>query len=144
MNTTQGYTLKEFNRLNKEINDIYHELYNRLNISESVFDIFYAIAELGDGCCQRDICNYAFSSKQTIHSAIRKLEREEFLFLKPGKGREMQIFLTQKGQQFTNENIIPVINMEMESFSLFTDEESSELLRLTEKYLTYFREKTKR
>lgn len=143
MITKQEHALKEFNRLNKEINDIYHDICCKAGISDSVFDILYTIAELGDGCRQKDICNYAFISKQTIHSAIRKLEKEEFLTLKSGKGREMHIFLTQKGQQFLEEKILPIIDMENRIFSQMTLTESNELLRLTEKYLTYFREMSK-
>ena len=42
----------ELNRLNKAISEFYHDLCVQLGISESVFDIFYAISALGDGCCQ--------------------------------------------------------------------------------------------
>lgn len=133
-------TLNEFNRLNKEISDLYHDICVRAGISDSAFDILYSIVALGDGCCQKDICNYAFASKQTIHSAICKLEREGILCMKPGKGREMQIFLTPKGQGFVQEKIIPVIDMENDIFAQMTSAERNTLLQLTEKYLAYFRE----
>lgn len=84
----------EINRLNKAFTEFYHDLCVQNGISDSVFDIFYAIAALGDGCCQRDICDYAFTSKQTIHSAIHKLEKEGLLRFASGKGREMHIYLT--------------------------------------------------
>ena len=90
----------EFNRLTKAISELYHDISTHLGISDSVFDIFYAIVALGDGCCQRDICDYAFTSKQTIHSAIHKLEKDGLICLRSGKGREMHIFLTEKGNRF--------------------------------------------
>lgn len=129
----------ELNRLNKAISEFYHDLCVQLGISESVFDIFYAISALGDGCCQKDICDYAFTRKQTIHSAIHKLEKEGMLCLNPGKGREMHIFLTPAGKQFIKEKIAPVIAMENEVLSQMLPNETDLLLSLTEEYLDCLR-----
>ncbi|MDE7267691.1 MAG: MarR family transcriptional regulator [Lachnospiraceae bacterium] len=133
----------EFNRLNKAISELYHDISVQIGISDSIFDIFYAIIALGDGCCQRDICNYAFTGKQTIHSAIHKLEKEEFLCLKSGKGRERHIFLTAKGKHFIEEKIAPVIVMENKTCSRMNAEELDTLLLLTEKYFDCLRAQAK-
>ena len=133
----------EFNRLNKAISELYHDISLQIGISDSVFDIFYAIIALGNGCCQKDICNYAFTSKQTIHSAIHKLEKEGFLSLKSGKGREMHIFLTPKGEQFMEENIAPVIVMENQTCAQMDAKELDTLLLLTKKYLECLRAQAK-
>lgn len=90
--------LCEFNRIFKEFNDIYHEVASRLGLSNSAFDIFYAICELGDGCLQRDICKTTYIPKQTVNSSIRNLEREGYLTLVHGKGRNMHIYLTERGK----------------------------------------------
>ena len=129
----------EFNRVNKAISELYHDICVQIGISDSVFDIFYTIIALGDGCCQRDICNYAYTSKQTIHSAIHKLEKEEFLSLKSGKGREMHIFLTPKGKHFVEEKIAPIIMMENQACSQMEEDELNTLLLLTEKYMDCLR-----
>ena len=129
----------ELNRLNKAISEFYHDLCVQLGISDSVFDIFYVIAVLGDGCCQKDICDYAFTRKQTIHSAIHKLEKEGMLCMNPGKGREMNIFLTPAGKQFIKEKIAPVFTMENEALSQMSSDETDLLLSLTEKYLDCLR-----
>lgn len=139
MTIKQVHALKEFNRLTKEISDLYHDICIQLELSDSTFEILYTLAELGDGCCQKNICNYTFISKQTIHSAIRKLEKEGIITLQSGKGREMHIYLTPLGEQVMNEKIVPVIKMENEIFSRMEPSESQELLRLTEKYLTHLR-----
>lgn len=91
--------LCEFNRIFKEFNDIYHDVALRLGLSNSAFDIFYAICELGDGCLQRDICKTTFIPKQTVNSSIRNLEREGYLTLVHGKGRNMHIYLTERGKK---------------------------------------------
>ena len=129
----------EFNRLTKAISELYHDISTHLGISDSVFDIFYAIAALGDGCCQKDICDYAFTSKQTIHSAIHKLEKDGLICLESGKGREMHIFLTEKGNRFMEKKIAPVIAMENDACTQMDAKEIDTLLRLTEKYLNCLR-----
>ena len=74
--------LRNFNRIDKEFNDIYHEVALKMGISDSAFSIFYILHDLGDGCLQKDICYEAFANKQTVNSSIRKLEREGYLYLK--------------------------------------------------------------
>lgn len=143
MESKQGEFLKQFNRLNKELGDLYHEMSVRLGLSDSVCDILYDIFEVGDGCLQRDICRMSFISKQTVSSAIRKLEREGLIRLIPGRGREMQIFLTEPGRKLMEEKIVPIVNMENAAFLEMTPEESRELLRLTEKYISCLRKRVK-
>ena len=135
--------LKEFNALSREMEGLYHIICRKIGLSDSVFIILYTIWDMGDGCLQRDICNAASISKQTIHSAIKKLEQQGFLYLKPGKGREMQIFLTEHGRNLVEEKIVPVAVMETEAYGMMSEEECRELLRLTRKYLEHFRKKVK-
>ena len=42
---------------------------------------YYILCVLGDGCLQRDICNLALTSKQTINSALKKMEKQGLLRL---------------------------------------------------------------
>lgn len=143
MNITHGYELKIFNQLYREIDEIYHGIAVKMGLSDSAFHIFYTIYDLGDGCLQRDICNITSISKQTINSAVRKLESEGYLVLKQGKGRDMHIFLTVKGKELADKKIQPVIHMENHVFQDMTKEESHELLRLTHKYKELLEKKSK-
>ncbi len=140
MNLHMRQELKEYNRLYKEMNNIYHDIALKLGLSDSAFDIFYAIAECGDGCTQRDICQMSFISKQTIHSSIRKLEQEGYVFFKKETGRSRHIFLSPKGELLLREKIFPVIEIENQSFADMTPEESAELLRLNSKYTSRLKE----
>lgn len=128
-------TLREYNRIYKETNNIYHDIALKLNLSDSAFDILYAICQLGNGCLQRDICSLSATSKQTINSSIRKLEKNGQITLKPGKGRQMHIFLTDAGMELIKKRIFPVIEIENKVFDSMTKEESRELLRLNRKYI---------
>lgn len=134
MNFPINNALKEYNRIYKETNSIYHDIAVKLKLSDSAFDILYAICQLGDGCLQRDISFLSATSKQTINSSIRKLEQQGHIALKPGKGRQMHIFLTDTGKELVKERIFPVIEIENKTFDAMTEEESRELLRLSRKY----------
>lgn len=131
--------LRAFNRTNKEFDDTFHALALRLGMTDSAFCIFYTIAELGDGCLQRDICRETYTNKQTINSAVRKLEQDGFLYLEAAGGRDKHIRLTEKGKDFLRQHICPVIRMETEAFMDLTPEERRECLRLFQKYVAGFR-----
>lgn len=126
----------EFNHLYKELDDVYHDAALNASLSDSAFDILYGIFELGDGCLQRDICKTSCIPKQTINSSIRKLEKEGWIRLIPGKGRSMQIFLTDEGRRALQDKIYPVIDAENNAFQSLTSEECEQMLRLCRKYTT--------
>lgn len=127
--------LKEFNRIYKKANEIYHDIALRLGLSDSAFDILYSISELGDGCLQKDICNATCIPKQTIHSSIRQMEKSGYLTLSSGKGRSMHITLTDLGKSLLERTIYPVMQMEGEAFHCMTDEECQQMLALFGKYI---------
>lgn len=127
--------LKEFNRIYKKTNEIYHDIALRLGLSDSAFDILYSISELGDGCLQKDICNATCIPKQTIHSSIRQMETSGYLTLSSGKGRSMHITLTDLGKSLLERTIYPVMQMEGEAFHCMTDEECQQMLAIFGKYI---------
>ena len=127
--------LKEFNRIYKKTNEIYHDIALRLGLSDSAFDILYSISELGDGCLQKDICNATCIPKQTIHSSIRQMEKSGYLTLSSGKGRSMHIILTDLRKRLLERTIYPVMQMEGEAFHCMTDEECQQMLALFGKYI---------
>ncbi len=133
--------LKEFNRLYKRIDELYHEIALHMGISDSAFIVLYFICEMGEGCLQRDICNASFLSKQTIHSTIRKLQKDGILTLKQGRGRDMHILLTEQGRQFVEKEIFLVVQAETAALEDMQSQ-GSELVRLTEMYLKKLRENT--
>ena len=127
-------TLSSFNHIYKDFNEIYHEVALKMGLSDSAFDILYSIVDLGDGCSQSDICRYSCLSKQTVNSSIKKMESLNYLTFKPGKGRAMQIFLTDTGKKLLEEKIYPIIKKENEAFLSMTDEECRLMIELYKKY----------
>lgn len=138
-----GRELKEFNYLYREMEKSFHKAALSLGFSDSAYTILYSITELGDGCLQKDIAELNAMSRQTVNTSIKHLENAGYLTLQPGKGRDMHIFLTEKGQQLINEKLTPIFNIDNEIFEEMPPEEVQELLRLTRKYVTMVREKLK-
>lgn len=122
--------LKEYNHIYKEANEIYHEAARRLHLSDSAFEIFYTIFEMGDNC----ICKASCMPKQTVNSSIRKLQTDGYLTLSPGKGRSMHIHLTASGKKLIQEKLLPLIQIENDTLASFSPEECEQLLRLNAKY----------
>lgn len=144
MNFKPGRELKEFNYLYREMDGIYHKLALHAGLSDSAFHILYCIAEFGDGCLQKDICEQCYISKQTVNSSTKNLEAKGYLTLSRGKGRDMHLHLTPEGQKFAVEYIIPVLDAENNVFSQMSPEETADLLRLTRKYTELFRQNADR
>lgn len=133
--------LREYNRIYKEVNEIYRDVASRFGLSNSAFDILYTICEVGDGCLQRDVCDASFIPKQTVNSSIRKLEQQEYITLSSGKGRSKHIHLTKSGHTLLKETIFPIIEAENEAFTELSPEECEVLLKLHGKYTAALREK---
>ena len=131
---------QEFLRLDHQIEEFYHELAVRLGLSDSAFQVPWSVAELGEGCTQRDICRQFFLSKQTAHSSVRKLEQEGVLMLRPGSGREVAIFLTEKGKALVGEKVVPAMEAERAAARGLQAAEWETALRLMRKWFGLFRE----
>ena len=131
---------QEFLRLDHQIEEFYHELAVRLGLSDSAFQVLWSVAELGEGCTQRDICRQFFLSKQTGHSSVRKLEQEGVLMLRPGSGREVAIFLTEKGKALVGEKVVPAMEAERAAARGLQAAEWETALRLMRKWFGLFRE----
>lgn len=137
----QNEALKQMNSLGKEMSSIYHDIALKLCLSDSGFDILYSICSLGNGCLQRDICEMSFSSKQTINSSIKNMEKMGYIRLEQGQGRDKKIYLTKAGEQLMEERIAPVIACENQILEAFDDDECAVLLKLMKKYNVLLREK---
>lgn len=133
--------LVRLNQINKAMNDGYHEASVRHGVNDSTFDILYSIYELGDGCLQRDICKVSYLAKQTVHSAIRKLEQDGMICMEPGKGRQMHIRLTEKGREKITQFIIPIVRCEEEALQVFDEKEVQQMLLWYERYVECLRTK---
>lgn len=138
-----GKNLRRYNQMLSEINALYHEAAWKLGLSDSAQQILYAICNLGSPCLLRDIIHLSGASKQTINSALRKLEQEGILLVEAIDGRKKQVMLTKKGETLTQETAMQIIRMENEIYSEWSAEEIEIYMQLTQNYLEALREKMK-
>lgn len=133
--------VKRYNYVMNEINAIYHDAAVRMGISDSVQNILYAICENGESCLQSEIYKQTGISRQTINSAIQKLEKDGIVYLKQGQGRNTIVCLTDAGKEVANQKARPLIRIENEIFNEWTEEESRLYQELTERYRDSLKEK---
>lgn len=134
--------MKRFNYLANEIDNAYHEAALKLHLSDSSMLILYAICSGGkDYYPLCDIYNLSGVSKQTLNSALRKLESEGIVYLKLFGGKKKLIYLTEKGKDIVSNTVARLIEIENMIFNSWTKDEQNIYLELTQRYLSDFKEK---
>ena len=135
--------LKRFNYLTNEIDAAYHEAALKLGLSDSAMLILYTICNNGEECLLSDITKLSGISKQTLNSALRKLESEEIVYLEKFSGKKKRICLTEKGKLLVENTVLQVIKIENDILDSWTKEERRSYIALTERYLSSFKNKIK-
>ncbi len=135
--------MKRFNHLLGEIDGVYHEIALTLGLSDSVMMVLYTICDNGESCLLQEICRRSGVSKQTINSAIRKLESEGILYLESAGPKNKNVCLTEKGKIFAEGTAGKVIKMENKVLASWPKEAVEKYLELTERFLEDMKEKTK-
>ena len=130
--------MRRFNYLVGEIDSLYHEAALKLGISDSAFAVLYAVCNEGN-CGISDVCRLTGVSKQTVNSALRKLESDGVIILEALDGKKKRIALTAKGSRLMKKTAAKIVEAENRVFGAWTEKERSEYLRLTERYLIDFR-----
>ena len=128
------------NCLASDLDALYHQAALKLGLSDSVMFVLYLIYEKQGRCPLSSICRETSISKQTLNSALRKLEKEGILYLERSGGRTKNACLTEKGQDYVNRTIARLFSAECSAFQGWTEEEIHQHLRLMEKYNACFRE----
>ena len=127
-------TSEQYTYLAGEINALYHEAAVKMGLSDSVQNILYVLCDQGSRCSQSEIGRLTGISRQTINSAIRKLERDGIVYLEQGRGRNTIVCLTNQGKAFAAQRVVPLLEAEQKIWNEWTPEEQREYLRLTQKY----------
>lgn len=132
--------VNRFNCLTMQTDAVYHEAASRLGLSYSAMMILYSVLDNG-GCCPiSDICAFGMN-KQTVNSALRKLEREDVVYLEAAGGRRKNVRLTEIGTELAERTVLKIIEIENEIFASWTERERESFLELTKRYMTQLNEK---
>ena len=131
-------SLWRFNQLHDEMEALYHRMAARCGLSDSAFIILYVLCQF-ETCRPTDICAHSFLSKQTVSSALQKLQREGLLESQAGPGRQLFYRLSEAGKQISRERVLPIMRAEAAAFDRMGDEQEA-FLALYRQYLTLLRE----
>lgn len=135
--------MRHLNYLISELNAAYHEAALKLGLSDSAMQVLYTICNYGDNCLLSDICRLSGASKQTINSALRKLEAENVVYLEIFSGKKKKVCLTEKGKDIVKNTVVRLIEIENDILGSWTKTERAQYLELTQRYLTSFKNKIK-
>lgn len=126
--------IHRINCLSGDLNALYHQAALKLGLSDSAMFVLYMLHYKGDGCLLYDICQESGISKQTINSALRKLEADGILYLENDKGRTKRVCLTDQGKEYVAQTGARLFEAECRSFNDWTEDEIDLYLSLMEKY----------
>ena len=104
---------RKYAYLSAEITSLYHEAAVKIGVSDTVLDILYVLCEQEGQCLQSDIFRLTGISRQTINSAIRKVERDQ--------------------------KVRPLFQIENKIWSEWTVDEQERYLLFTQKYRDSFK-----
>lgn len=135
--------MRRYNHLLGETEAVYHEISLKLGLSDSAMCILYTICDSGTSCLLQEICRRSGLSKQTINSAIRKLEAEGIVCLEPAGPKNKNVCLTEKGMLVADQTAGRIIKAENEIFDSWSQEEVQNYLELMEKFLVELKSKAK-
>ena len=144
MNSTVSSTLRRINYLQSETEEAYHQMSLKLGLSDSTLNVLYVLCEQGDPCPLHLVYRFAFSSKQTVHPALRKLETEGVLRLEGDGPRNKQVCLTEAGRALASRTALKILQAEDAIFASWPKEDVARYLTLAERYLTALREQIRK
>lgn len=131
-----------FNALWKEQDDIYRGIAKTLGLNESVFWILYCLRGSGENVTQSFMCSMMLEPKQTINTALKKMESDGLIFFSDsGDKRSKYIYLTEKGAALAKNTVDRVIVAERTAMEMMTEDEQRQFLELFRKYNDCLKEK---
>ena len=118
-----------------ETNAVYHDIAQAVGISDSVMQVLYTALAHGGSCTVRQVCMLTGISKQTISSALRKLEADDLVRLEAVDGKQKRICLTGKGLSLAEKTAKIELDMESAILASWDSADRDAYLRLTKRYL---------
>ncbi len=126
------------NQYDKELDEIYHKYATQHHLSDAALWILYAIYDAKDGITQTDLCNAWSFCRQTINTALKKLEQQEIIALRAvsTNRKSKEIVFTPKGNAMVQEVLVPLMHAEYNVYNAFSEEENKLFIELCKKRCT--------
>ena len=125
MNNNLVEKIHRLNYLCTELNAVYHQAALKLGMPDSVMCVLYAIHDNGENCLLSVVYKQSGVSKQTVNSAIRKLE-------------------TDKGKKYVSDTIDRICQAEISALETWSTNEIDTYISLMEKYISTFNEQVEK
>mgnify|MGYP001638310654 CR=1 FL=1 len=135
--------MQPINYLVTEIDAAFHEAARKLELTDSAMLVLYGLCDQGTPCPLNDIIRLSGLRKQTVNSALRKLEADGIVYLENLDRRKKRVCLTEQGKRLAEATVMQILQIEDEIFSAWTQAERDSYLELTRRYLTEFKAKTR-
>ena len=127
--------IKRYNHLIGEIEGIYHDISFRMGLSDSVSKILYTLCISDNRCPLSLVCRQTGLSKQTVNSAIRRMEEQGLVKLAATGRKSKDGLLTDDGKELADRTARRIIEMENSIFGSWKQEDVQHYLFLTEEFL---------
>lgn len=132
--------LKQYNDITKENDKLYRSAAKKYGFSECEFWILYYLRSGYGEPMQSVICNSFYLPKQSIHSALKKLEAEGYIALTAGENRRSKgILLTSEGKRICAETVDHIIEAEMSALGSLSEKEQEKFMNLYDRYTEQFK-----
>lgn len=146
MNSETDKPRNLLNQIDKDLDGLYHSYASGHGLSTVALFILYVLLDTGEGCTQSDICGLWSYPRQTVNSALKKLEKDGYIRLTAVSGNKKNkgIFFTAAGSRLANQIIAPLISAEDAAFASMDENELALLVQLTQKRILLLRREIER
>ena len=135
MDPVSFQTLLAFNKEMKKLDDVYRNAAKRCGMAPCAFWILYTLRMEDRSFTQSEICDFLVEPKQTVNSALKKLEAEGYLSLRTGDDQRRKcIRLTEKGERLAKARVDCVAEAEAAALRAMPPEDCAAFVRLTVQY----------
>lgn len=128
----------EINRLMSETDGLYHRAARKLGLTDSAMRVLYALWETGGQCQLSRVYKESGISRQTVNSALRKLEQEGIVTLETHRGKAKLLKLTAPGQTYAAATVGKLFQAEIAVLSGWSPEQLRAHVALLESYCQGF------
>lgn len=125
--------LRRYNHLLQETDAVYHEMAQHWGLPDSVMGVLYTLCDAGGRCSVREVCRLGGMSKQTVNSALRRMEGDGLIYLESA-GRGKDVCLTPEGEALVQRTARRVIQAENQVFAAWPQEDVEQYLALTRRF----------
>lgn len=138
---TGGIWMREqvirFNRIFKQMDDLYRQAAKESGISECVLWILYFLRESDESLTQRMLCERLMQPKQSVNSALKKMEADGWITLVMDESdrRSKVILLTKEGAEAASRTADRILEAEKRSFCCFSPDDLRAYFELLERHV---------